>query len=548
MRRVPLPLVPFLAATLLHLGALRGGFHFDDEHAVVRNPAVQDLRNAPLFFTDPARFSASGEGAMYRPVTLSLHAVNAAQARTSSPLPWVATNLLLHAACSAGLFLLVREVLRRSGSIRPEVAALAASLLFAVHPLATEVVNYVSARSSSLAFAFAIGALLAHLRAREGSRLAWAGSLLLGALAMLSRETAVALPLLVGTVELLLPGFARARVLRTLPCLAVTGAFLALRAHLLGGVVGPAAAVPDVEPEAGWGRSPETNFVLQSLAAVRFLGLVLWPGGLTVDHTFPRPSGLGDPLFFSSAAILLVVAAAAFALRRRPACLLGFVLLASGLAPYFFAPLNVVFAEHRAYPSLAGACLVLGDGAAAALAAWPRRALALRGAAAVLLLGLATRAAARDLDWRGGESDLPLWESAVRVSPDSFRAHHGLANGLFESGDLDGAERHYREALRIYPRYDAARISLAGALLRRGGGPALDEAVALLEELLARRPAHVLARFRLAAALQARFLLSGDLADASRCDRLLSSLAEENPADRSARTLLELFRRERERG
>jgi hypothetical protein len=545
VRRLPLPLVPFLAAALLHLGALRGGFHFDDVHAVAGNPAIGDLRNVPSFFADPARFSAAGEGSMYRPLLLMLHAVNAAQARgTGSAIPWLVTNLLLHAACSSGVFLLVRSLLRRRGVERSEVPALAASLLFALHPLAAEVVDYVSARSSSLSFGCTLAALLAHLRARERGGAWWAAPMLLGTAAMLSRETAVGLPILVGILEGLLPGTNRGRAFRTIPSLLLALGFLALRSAVLGTVLPPSTA-RDVEPEAGWGRSLSTNVVLQTLACVRFLGLLLWPQGLTVDHTFPRVGGLGDPLFLLSAAILLVVALLAAALIRRPLCVLGFSLVAWGLAPYFLAPLNVVFAEHRAYPSLAGACLVLGDGATALLAAWPGRAALLKGASAVGLLALAGRSAARDADWRAGLEDLPLWESALRVSPDSFRAHHGVANALFEKGDLDGAERHYREALATYPRYDAARLSLASVLVRRTDPAALDEAVALLDELLARRPGHVLARFKLAGALEARFLLGGNPADAARCDQILRALAAENPSDRNARVLHEVFRRER---
>src|SRR5580692_3825640 len=63
-------LLALLAAYSNHFG---NGFHFDDAHAVVENPAIRTLENVPRFFTDARTFSHDPAAQTYRPlVTASL--------------------------------------------------------------------------------------------------------------------------------------------------------------------------------------------------------------------------------------------------------------------------------------------------------------------------------------------------------------------------------------------------------------------------------------------------------------------------------------------
>jgi tetratricopeptide (TPR) repeat protein len=549
-RKVPLALLPFAAAILVHLGALRGGFHFDDVHSVVGNEALRDLRNLPRFFADASLFSATPEGAMYRPLTLALHGINRVQAGSSaSPLPFLLTNLLLHGLASAALLVLARGLLRRAGAERADAVALGASLLFAVHPLASEAVNYVSARSSSLSTLFLFLAASAHLRAREGRPARVAAALAAGACALLSRETAIVLPAVIAAAELLLPGTTRGRIARTALYALLAGASLGLRQSIASGSVPlPQVEQGDWDPRAGWGRSLGTNLRVQVVAAARFLSLFVWPRGLSVDPPVPASVGLADPLFVGSALALVGCAVAAVLARRRPAVSFGASLAVVGVAPYFAVSLNVAMAEHRFYLPLAGLCLAATDAAIALSARWrlPRRVPAT--AAALVLAAFSARSAVRDADWRGGADDLRLWESALEVSPSSFRAQLGAGNVWCSRGDLERAEGHFREAIRIYPEFDAARLSLAATLTLEGGEGSLREAIAHLEAVLARRPGHVLARFKLALALQELHLATGDPQLAARCDAILESLAAENPSDPRAQALLREFKRARRRG
>ena len=127
---------------LLYGQSLSGAFHYDDHHSIVDNPHVRDWRNIPAFFIEPDLFSADAEKSMYRPLLLVSYALNYVISGYSAE-GFRVLNIVIHGLCSLLVALLAEALLgnRRDGWI--------AGLFFAVHPLATEPVNYISSRSES---------------------------------------------------------------------------------------------------------------------------------------------------------------------------------------------------------------------------------------------------------------------------------------------------------------------------------------------------------------------------------------------------------------
>ena len=122
---------------VLYSNSLKGSFHYDDFHSIVDNPNIRQLENIPTFFVDPTLFSQDPQKAMYRPLLLVSYALNYAvgQYRVEG---YHLVNIGLHLACT----LLVWSLGSRAGLGRQ--GRLAAALLFAVHPLASEPVNYLT--------------------------------------------------------------------------------------------------------------------------------------------------------------------------------------------------------------------------------------------------------------------------------------------------------------------------------------------------------------------------------------------------------------------
>jgi protein O-mannosyl-transferase len=110
------------------------------------------------------------------------------------------TNVLLHVFNSILVYGIARTLAKKwLPADRVDVCALAAGMIFAVHPLHSEAVAYVWARSSSLCALFYFGSLLmfsAGLSVTGRKRLVWfVGALIAGFLAWKAKEESITLPL-----------------------------------------------------------------------------------------------------------------------------------------------------------------------------------------------------------------------------------------------------------------------------------------------------------------------------------------------------------------
>ena len=158
-----------VAIAAVYARALPGPFVFDDQSAIVANETLRALHPLGRVLAQPPDLTISG-----RPlVSLSL-ALNYALSGLD-PRPYRATNALVHWACALLLFGVVRRTLRsprldRRFGARADGLALATAFLFALHPLASEAVCYVTARTESLMALFYLATLYLAIRARESAR------------------------------------------------------------------------------------------------------------------------------------------------------------------------------------------------------------------------------------------------------------------------------------------------------------------------------------------------------------------------------------------
>jgi 4-amino-4-deoxy-L-arabinose transferase-like glycosyltransferase len=168
----------------VYLNALGGGFHYDDFHSIVNNPHIREWANTIRFFVDPDTFSGDSDKAMYRPILLLSYALNYTLGGYE-PFGYLLINVLIHLGAS----LLVWRVGLQAGLSAS--SALAAGVLFAAHPLASEPVNYISSRSESLAGLFYLAAFL--LLGRDTRLGLWAG-LVCYILGLLTKSVVITLP------------------------------------------------------------------------------------------------------------------------------------------------------------------------------------------------------------------------------------------------------------------------------------------------------------------------------------------------------------------
>jgi tetratricopeptide (TPR) repeat protein len=423
--------------------ALSSPFQFDDRGVILREASVQSL--------DAAVTSLGG----LRPLLKLSYAASWALGG-GSPLAFHVFNLLLHLVNVELVLRLYRAAADRSsrfpfrGSLEP--GALVAGVLFALHPIQTEAVTYVSGRSASLATCFSLCALLlfAHgvrtLRPRF-----WLGYTALAfAAAVATKETSATLPLGLLLWDLSVErSAARAALGRfaawfALAVVAVVVLIMSERYFaLLYNVLGQRSLADAL------------RFQLFGLAYVAERLALLSPPCIDPGLFLARPS-------WAAAGATGAVVAGALLLAgwraRRGAALelfgLGWFLL-QVFVPFVVLSRVDVINERHAYAGNAGLFLACGSLLAAVAAG--------RGRVArpVLLLALALGLAA--LTWRRNldyASEVSLWRATVRSAPLNPRAHNNLGVAYELAGRLSEARIAYSRALTLEPRYAAARDNL----------------------------------------------------------------------------------------
>jgi protein O-mannosyl-transferase len=440
---------------LVYLGALGNPLVYDDVATIVENPSLRRPLHWPFVFV----FNR------FRPVVNVSYAFDTVL-WDGDPFGYHLTSVLLHALAAALLFLLARALIADAagkdtaeapGRTGRAAAPLVAATLFAVHPLMTEAVGYVSARPEVLCAVFVFASLLAARVAMRGQPRWWVPAVAAWALGLGSRENAAMVPVLwLAYDRLLAPGDAPARRRRLwrlhVPAIALVVAAGAFRVGAF--LRDEAGALP---------REVWRHFLTELPIFWRYLGLLLWPADQSLVHPAQRVASAFDPLVLVAAAGMVALAVAAWIVRRRwPVevfALLWFPLL---LAPSSsFIPLAELMAEHRAYLASAGIFLLAGSGFGRLLAWWQRtekRPLrAPQVAFAVLAALLAVATMARNRIW---EDPVTLWRDAATKAPLTWAPHFALGDALRDRDGCAAALAVYRRAVVLWPEDNRARINL----------------------------------------------------------------------------------------
>jgi tetratricopeptide (TPR) repeat protein len=351
--------------------SLWGSFHFDD-YSVLTGNVFHTLSTRPLTALTFWFSRALGD-------------VN--------PLDYHAINLALHLAA----ILLLYDVLR---PLIPARAAFIAALIFAIHPIQAETVNYVFARSTSLDTVLCLAALRAWLRGRHWRAAVWFAA------ALLAKEESVSFPILLLLLTVSISPAAWKVKLKPIAAML----FLALAAGLW--VFIEANITPGSQGAAHAGISWHDYLLTQGPVILRYLRLLIIPWGFNVDSDIPIP-----PVWLGVGAWLLIAALIAVAARRFARVGPGFWFIA-GIV--LLLPSSSIFAasdlaaDRRMYlPMIAfAACVGL-------LLQHVKPAVAV--AIAVLPIGLSIQ---RTLVWQTEQS---LWTDAVEKSPNKVRTKIQLA-------------------------------------------------------------------------------------------------------------------------
>lgn len=233
-------------------------------------------------------------------------------------------------------------------------AAAAAALLFAVHPIHVESVEWASGLKDPMYTAFLFGSLLVFARLRERPR-PWLLplSLLLFIGALLVKSMALSLPLLLVAMERWVGTPTPWRVIaQRLSGVVVISALFLVQFVLIG-----KANAAVVGPHGGdW----SSHLVLSAWAQVKYLKQALMPSTFRLIYCFEPPTGLTDPRLLVAVLLLAAVGFLLWWWRRQPLLRFGIVWYFACLLPVSnVVPFPAVMADRYLYAAVFGVCVVL---------------------------------------------------------------------------------------------------------------------------------------------------------------------------------------------
>jgi tetratricopeptide (TPR) repeat protein len=447
---------------------LSNDFVFDDISVIKNNAATRDVKCVKLYFLRPF-FSigqpTTGPAAYdyYRPlVLLSFLADYSVWGLT--PRGYHLTNIFLH--MMAAFFVL--SLLNRLGV--NATASFMAALLFAAHPALADSIAGVSGRSDPLCAIFFLTSCLCYVNARQrGARrnnLFLLAAYTACALALLTKETAIALPVVLTAYEFMRPdGSIRGKpfsgMWALLPVYFVALSYFLWRAHLV-----PASFA------LNGGLSDLAHRLMTAFeVAASYARIVVLPYGLGFETFTPLANSFMTPAAISALLLLFLAGKAVVKFRKsRPhisffifwflVCLLPhFYFFLFHPEPSFFTPPHFLYFPMVGAAALCGLLFTrIAPFGTSNAAGWRKAAVA--ASPSLILLFLCSQTVARNTQWR---DEPTFFSKMVKHEPTSARIHIGMGGVLMNAGHPGNALGEYARAYELaHSRPDRGPASAGG--------------------------------------------------------------------------------------
>lgn len=426
-------------------------------------------------------FAFSNISALYwQPITwisheidISMFGMNAVGHHTGS--------VLFHVLTASVLFIFLRRV----GA--PVIPSMIGTLFWALHPLRVESVAWVAERKDVLCALFYLSCMAAYISYLERpSKARYVCWFLLGTLALMSKPTAVTLP-----VALLLLSFwkrfrevdPRRRVMEQIPLVAVACAvvLLTLKGQSQSGALSSF-------PTLSLGDRAANSVVFYLI----YLRKIVWPTDLACFYPYPPHSNI----VLTFVAVFVLCGLTGFAMyerRCRPWLLFGWLFFVVTLLPNIglIQAGRQSIADRFTEIPMVGLTVGVAFTVSECLTTYPSKQRIIIWVCGALLSIFAVLSVVQIEYWRDSETlfrhalsvedsdyiednlgELLMGDGrdkeaefhlrvAVRLDPSRFEHHNNLANAFLRSGNLTGAAREAQAALRLSPRSLSVAETLA---------------------------------------------------------------------------------------
>jgi len=473
-----------LLAILPYVNTLQNGFVYDDNHEVLTNPYIRSFAHVGDIFSTRilAHLGVRGATNYYRPISI-FGFLLCYKLFGLLPYGFHLANLLLHALIVCALFGLTQRL------FHDQWLAFAAAAIFALHPIHTESVAWVSGITDLELAVFYLGTFWFFLASArpQGARSEWAQLGMAGsfALALLSKEQAVTLPLTAMVYEHFYRGDRarttwRQKVSRYAALWLLMVVYVLFRVRFFG-----AFAPVLLTRNVSWYEA----ILSAAPLAGEYLWKMIWPFHLIAYYPFHKRVTPLDPRVLAGVAALGLCALAFGALwKRAHRVSFGFIWFFINIAPVlnsrWLGP--NVFTERYLYLPSVGLCWVAAWGIRET---WNRNAarprvwrVAFGTALGVLALLAFVRIVIRNRDWR---DDATYYRVTLAAVPEAGSLRLNLGAVYWNHMQPDAAELEWKQALKTSPESAPLLNNLGLVYASRKQN---DEAIAYFQRAMRQRP------------------------------------------------------------
>ncbi len=509
----PLYLLIIIAAAFgVYFNDLINDFVIDDRHVILKNAWIMDFRYIPKILTSSVWAFQDEQGISnhYRPLHL-IYYMAVYYLFGIKEWGFHLLNNLFHTGSSIFVYLIALRLFEwKEGATRSlgvsnplsepsyssstRLPALFTALVFAVHPVNTEAVVWISATSEvSFAF-FCFASFYFYISsAGEWSVRYWL-SVALFLFGAMSKETSVFLPIAMAAYDLTLGGEGITPVFRWVkryaPFVAAGIFYLAARSYSLGGIA-PMRNTPDMA---------EGDIIINFFPLVwAYIYKLVLPVELVFyEYLTPAHSIADGIVLFSILVILAIIIAAVYFGRKNRLALFALLWIFIPMLPVFqisFFKGHPALAERYLYVPTMGFGILLMCAYLYIVKKKETLKLPLIAALIALMCLYSYATIDRNRVWR---TEMAIWEDTIKKAPDNKYAYNNLGILVTRAGEVEKGISLFRKAIEIDPTHHPARNNLGAALAKSGR---IREAAEEFSAVLRSDPANPDARGNLKKAL-----------------------------------------------
>jgi len=426
-RNLVLFLVPLTLSLLVYINSLYAPFQYDDYDTITQNRDIRDLSDIKSIISH----------SIFRPILFITFAINY-KISGLNPLSYHTVNLLLHIANTLIVIILTRRIaLRFTEELYSDRIAFITSILFAVHPIGTEAITYISSRSSLLATTFYLLSLLSYTQFNQTENrsrqiLYYILTIIFFLMGVGTKEIILTLPIMIVILDIFSLKLSLKDTIKRVFTTHITFVII-----IFAGVLIRIYFFFTYEKVGGvLPRSIYENLLTQSEVIIKYIRLLLIPIGQNLIHNYPTVRTILN--LYTLLCIFTIFSLIWYAIRKRntyPFISFGILWFFVTLLPSSsFIPFQEAMTEKHLYLPMIGFLITISGVLSIIYQRFQEYQRILKKGFAIIIAILSILTIHRNYIW--GDS-IRLWEDILKKTPDSWATHYAYADVLRKQAEID---------------------------------------------------------------------------------------------------------------